>query len=220
MTAMFVDNTLCSCGENGTCPHCRFCQGHDTTAGRKALGEKIVQFLVFQPFYQKILKQAVDRFFPSKTIYDDEQPICTMLFDAVLYEDVGSGMTPLAYFVDHAALSPVEKRLYDAWRRHTRYGFFVIDEVMPGKELHLTDLAGRHRYRVYESKGTATMKEGAVIIARIVPFLKGWMITTETVLSWSGDAAREQVQRKYGEHPSQFEFTRIYLAEHQRRMAK
>ena len=84
----------------------------------------------------------------------------------------------------------------------------------------VTDLAGRHRYRIFETKGTATMKEGSVIIARIMPFLKGWMITTEMVPSWSGNAAREQVKRKYGENPSQFEFTRRYLADHRQRMAQ
>jgi hypothetical protein len=108
---------------------------------------------------------------------------------------------------------------YEAWRDHTRYGFFVIEKIVPEKEIHLTDLAGRNRYRVYETKGTARMKEGMVIIARIVPFLKGWMMTTEMVPSWSGSEAREHVQDKYGEGISQFGFTEEYLVEHERRAA-
>jgi hypothetical protein len=216
---IFVENTICSCSETTTCPSCLFCEEHNTTSGRKALGEKIVTFLVWKPFYQKALKQAMERLFPDRVVYDDEKDICTMLFDSLLFEDISSGITPLAYFVDHAGLADVEKRLYEAWRQHTHYGFFVIEKLIAGKEIHVTDLTGRKRYRVYETNGTATMKEGAVIVARIVPFLMGWMITTETVLSWSGDTARQQVQRKYGAETSQFAFTEKYLAEHRRRMA-
>ena len=53
----------------------------------------------------------------------------------------------------------------------------------------------------------------------IVPFLKGWMITTEMVPSWSGSKAREHVRDKYGEGISQFAFTQEYLVEHDRRTA-
>jgi hypothetical protein len=219
MTYLFVDNTICSCSETKTCPSCLFCETHNTTAGRKALCEKIVTFLVWKPFYQEALKQAMERLFPNRVVYDDEKHICTMLFDALVFEDTSSGITPLAYFVDHAALADAEKRLYEAWRQHTRYGFYVIEKLIAGKEIHVTDLNGRERYRLYETKGTATMKEGAVIVARLVPFLMGWMITTETVLSWSGDTVRQQVQRKYETETSQFAFTQKYLAEHRRRMS-
>jgi hypothetical protein len=51
-------------------------------------------------------------------------------------------------------------------------------------------------------------------------FLKGWMITTEMVPSWSGKEAREHVQNKYGDGISQFGFTQEYLVEHERRMAR
>jgi hypothetical protein len=183
------------------------------------LGEKIIHFLVWKPFYQKALEQAMGRLFPGRVVYDDEKDICTMLFDALLFEGTDTGITPLAYFIDQAVLDDAEKRLYEAWRQHTRYGFFVIEKIIAGKEIHVADLPGRKRYRVYETKGTATMKEGAVIIARIVPFLLGWMITTEMVVSWSGDTARQHVQRKYGAVISQFAFTEKYLAEHRRRMA-
>jgi hypothetical protein len=125
----------------------------------------------------------------------------------------------MAYFVERAVLADVEKRLYEAWRDHTRYGFFVIDKIVGGEELHLIDLACRDRYRVYETKGTARMKQGMVIIARIVPFLKGWMITTEMVPSWSGSGAREHVEDKYGDGISRFGFTEQYLVDQDRRMA-
>ena len=62
-------------------------------------------------------------------------------------------MTPLAYFVEHAVLADAEKQLCEAWRDHTRYGFFVVQKIVPGKEVHLSDLAGRNRYCVYEAKG-------------------------------------------------------------------
>ncbi len=199
---------------------CVFCEGYNTADGRKALCEKITGFLVLVPFYQKALARTMGRLFPDKVVYDDEKDICRMLFEAILFEDSSGKMTPLAYFVERAVLVDAEKRLYEAWRDHTRYEFFVIDEIVPGKEIHLSDLAGRHRYRVYETKGTARMKEGMVIIARIGPFLKGWMITTEMVPSWSGSKAREHVQDKYGEGISQFGFTQEYLVEHERRMAK
>ena len=45
------------------------------------------------------------------------------------------------------------------------------------------------------------MKEGTVIIARIVPFLNGCFVTTEVVVSFSGDAVREQLQKSYGVTP-------------------
>jgi len=125
----------------------------------------------------------------------------------------------LSYFVQNAPLSANEKRLYEAWRMHTRYEFFAVEKVTPGKELHLTDLAHHNRYRVYEHQGTATIKEGSILIARIVPFLDGWMFTTETVVSFSGSAAREQLQKSYGVAIPQLMFVRKYHEGRKRRRA-
>jgi len=208
MTKTFTDNYLCSCRGNVICAQCVFCEAYNTTDGRKALCEKISRFLVLVPFYQRALARMMGSAFPGKVVYDDEKDICTMLFEALLFEGTSGKMTPMAYFVERAELVDAEKRLYEAWRDHTRYGFFVIDEMVPGKEVQLSDLAGRNRYRVYETKGMARMKEGMVIIARIVPFLKGWMITTEMVPSWSGRDAREHVRDKYGQGVSQFDCKR------------
>ena len=212
-----ADNGLCSCTEDETCASCRFCIAHNTTPGRKALCEKITKFLVFKPFYQHAIAQAIPKLFPDRIVYDDEKDICSLLFEAVLFEDDRTGITPFCYFADNAPLSADEKRLYEAWRAHTRYEFFVVEKVTPGKELHLTDLAGKHRYRVYEDRGTTTIKEGTVIIARIVPFLKGWMITTEMVVSFSGGAVREQLQKSYGTTISQFTFVQKYHEDRKRR---
>jgi hypothetical protein len=215
----FVDNPLCSCTETDTCTSCRFCKAHDTTQGRKALCERITHFLVLEPIYQHALAQAMQTLFPSKIVYDDERDICAMLFEAVLFEDDSAGTTPFSYFVRHAPLSPDEKRLYEAWRTHTCYGFFAVEKVIRGKEVHLADLAGEHRYRVYEHRGTATIKEGSVVIARIVPFLNAWMFTTETVISFSGDGLRERLKNAYGIAIPQFLFVQKHLEDHRRRMA-
>jgi hypothetical protein len=219
MTKTFTDNDLCTCKESKPCGQCVFCEGYNTADGRKALCEKISRFLVQVPLYQRALARVMGTLFPDKVVYDDQKDICTMLFEAILFEDRSGKMTPLAYFVERAVLADAEKRLYEAWRDHTRYGFFAVEKIVPGEELHLIDLAGRNRYRVYETKGTGRMKQGMVIIARIVPFLKGWMITTEMVPSWSGSEAREHVEDKYGDGISQFGFTEEYLVEHDRRMA-
>jgi len=218
MPPTFVDNDLCSCRENETCVSCRFCETHSTTDGRKALCEKITHFLVFTPFYQAAVAEAVQMLFPDRIVYDDEKDICAMLFEAVLFEDNRTGTTPFSYFVQNAPLSVDEKRLYEAWRTRTRYEFFVVEEVIPGKEIHLTDLVGENRYRVYEHKGTTSIKEGSVLIGRIVPFLKGWMITTESVVSFSGSEVREQLQRSYGIAIPQLSFVRRYHEDRKRRM--
>ena len=128
------------------------------------------------------------KLFPDKVVYDDRKDICTMLFAALLFEDRSGKMTPLAYFVEHAVLADAEKQLCEAWRDHTRYGFFVVQKIVPGKEVHLSDLAGRNRYCVYEAKGRARMQNGMVIIAHIVPFLKGWRLPRRWCLR--GQAAR------------------------------
>ncbi len=218
MPPSFVDNDLCSCRENETCPSCRFCETRNTTDGKKALCEKITHFLVFTPFYQAAVAEAVQMLFPDKVIYDDEKDICAMLFEAVLFEDNRTGTTPFSYFVQNAPLFVGEKRLYEAWRTRTRYEFFVVEEVIPGKGLHLTDLAGENRYRVYEHKGTTSIKKDSVIIARIVPFLNGWMITTETVVSFSGSQVRKQLQSSYGIAIPQLSFVRKYHEDRKRRM--
>jgi hypothetical protein len=191
----------------------------NTPDGRKALCEKITRFLVLQPFYQSALAQIMRETFPNMVVYDDEKDICTMLFEALLFEYNRTGITPFAYFIDNAPLSIDEKRLYEAWRAHTRYEFFAVEKVTLGKELHIADIAGKNRYRVYENKATASLKEGTVIIARIVPFLNGWMITTEVVVSFSGGAVREQLQKSYGVTIPQFTFVQKYHEDRKRRMA-
>jgi hypothetical protein len=218
MPKNFVDNELCSCRDNDTCASCRFCAAHDTTDGRKALCEKITRFLVFTPFYQAAIADAVQMLFPDRIVYEDEKDICAMLFEAVLFEDNRAGTTPFSYFVQNAPLSAEEQRLYEAWRTRTRYEFFVVEDVLTSEELHLADLGGENRYRVYEHRGTTSIKKGSVVIARIVPFLKGWMITTESVVSFSGSEARERLQTSYGIAIRQLSFARKYHEETKRRM--
>lgn len=182
----FVNNALCSCQEDEICATCRFCQTRNTTAGRKSLGERIPEFLVSKSFYQNALALALQKLFPDKLVYHDEKDICTMLFEAVLFEDISSGVTPLAYFVENAPLAEDEKRLYQAWRTNTRYGFFLVEKVMPGKELQVSSLHGGQRHRLLEIKASSSIKTGSVIIARIVPFLKDWMnhYGDSVVLPW------------------------------------
>ena len=214
-----VAHPLCSCTPGDTCVNCRFCAPRNTQQGRKALCEKIVHYLVLQPVYQATLAATMQVFFTNKVIYDDERDICTMLFEAVLFEDTSAGTTPLTYFIQHAPLSMDEKRLYDAWRTHTRYGLFTVESVTPGSELCLADLAGEHRYRVYEQRGTTTIRQGSVIVARIVPFLQGWMITTESIVSFSGGGLPERLRHAYDVAMPQLLFVQQHLADHRRRMA-
>src|SRR5664279_4898799 len=94
-----VPNPLCSCSAGPPCPSCLFCETRNTQRGRKALCEKITNYLVLQPMYQRALAQAMQAFFPNKVVYDDERDICTMLFEAVLFEDSTAGTTPLSYFI-------------------------------------------------------------------------------------------------------------------------
>lgn len=119
----FIPDPLCSCSADETCASCRFCEARNTQRGRRALCEKITHYLVLQPVYQCALASAMQAFFPDKVVYDDEKDICTMLFEAVLFEDHSAGATPLSYFIRNAPLSADEKRLYEAWRMHTRYEF-------------------------------------------------------------------------------------------------
>jgi hypothetical protein len=218
MPPPFTDNPLCSCIETEPCALCRFCKAHNTQRGRKALCEKVTRYLVLQPVYQHALAQAMHALFPDKIVHDDEKDICTMLFEAVLFEDTSAGTTPFSYFVDNAPLSPDEKRLYTAWRSHTRHGLLAVEKVIPGEEVHVAALTGEKRYRVYEQRATTTLKKGAVVMARIVPFLNAWMFTTETILSFSGSAG-ERLQASYGLVIPQFVFVRKYHEDHKRRMA-
>jgi hypothetical protein len=219
MLAPFAHNALCSCTDTETCASCRFCETHNSSEGRKALCEKITRFLVFEPFYQAAIARAIPTLFPDRIVYDDEKDICAMLFEAVLFEDDHTGTTPLAYFVQNAPLSANEKRLYECWRMHSRYEFFAVEKVTSGKEVQLTDLAHHNRYRVYEHRGTYSIKEGRILIARIVPFLDAWAFTTETVVSFSGSTAREQLQKSYGLAIPQIVFVRKYHEDRKRRMA-
>lgn len=180
-----VKNGLCSCTKNITCASCMFWEKYNTPSGRKSLCEKIVHFLVLKPFYQYALTQTVDKVFPNKVIYEDQKDICSMLFESVLFEDMSIGKTPFAYFLENASLSPQEKQLYESWQAHTIYGFFIVENVILEKEIHLTDLNGKKHYRIYETKGTLWAEKRKVVMCRIVPFLQGWMIMTETVVSYS-----------------------------------
>ena len=139
-----VPNPVCSCSATETCASCRFCKEHNTPHGRKALCEEIVQYLVLQPPYQLALAQMMHTFFPGKVVYDDERNICTMLFEALLFEGECAGITPLSYFIQNIRLTADEQRLYESWRDHTRYEFFTVERVTPDKELRLADLSGEH----------------------------------------------------------------------------
>lgn len=214
----FVPNPLCSCSAGETCASCLFCETHNTGRDRKALCEKMTHYLVLQPIYQFALAQAMQVFFPNRVVYDDERDICTMLFEAVLFEDNSAGTTPFSYFIQNAPLSGDEKRLYEAWRTHTRHELFVVERVTADNELLLADVSGEKLYQVYEHRGTLTIKPGSVIIARIVPFLKGWMFTTEAVVSFSGSGLRERLQKAYGAAIPQFLFVQKHLEDHRRRM--
>ncbi len=178
-------NGLCACTDNNTCENCRFCQKHHTPAGRKALCATIVNFLLFTPIYQHLVSQTLPTVFPNRVVYEDEKDLCSMLLEAVTFEEEYEGETPLAYFLSHAPLDEGQKRLYTAWQTHNRYGFYRVQKIIPEKEVHLTDLAGKTSYKVYETRGTLTIKEGTVVIGRLVPFLDGWMFYTESIVSFA-----------------------------------
>src|SRR5260370_42644968 len=94
-----VENALCRCTEEETCASCSFCEARNTTEGRKGLCEKITHFLVLKPFYQSAIAQAMGKLFPTRIVYDDEKDICTMLFEAGLFEDKQNGIKPFSCFV-------------------------------------------------------------------------------------------------------------------------
>jgi hypothetical protein len=219
MNTNSLENGLCRCQQDEICAHCQFYQEVNTPQGRKALCERINQFLAMQPFYQSILEHWLNVFFPKKAIYDDEKDLCTMLFEALLFDVEQAGQTPLSYFISNAPLSITEKQLYEAWKHKNCFGFFRIEKIIPGTELHLIDLTGKRRYRVYETKATASMKERSIILARLVPFLQGWMITTEATLSFSGDTAQEKIEKAYGLNIPQLAFIQKYHADNKRKMA-
>src|SRR5260370_39011441 len=82
----FVPNGLCLCDKEQQCEPCLFWQDQNTPAGRKGLCGRIVNFLVFQPFYQYIISQTDDRAFPDKIMYEDQKHICTMLFESACFD--------------------------------------------------------------------------------------------------------------------------------------
>lgn len=85
----------------------------------------------------------------------------------------------------------------------------MIERSIPGEAVHLTDLTGDTSYWIYETQATNTLKEGRVIIGRIVPFLRGWMFTSESLISFSGNA-RERLRNTYGVTTPQLTFMQRY----------
>src|SRR6266567_2961421 len=210
-----IDNGLCSCIGNKTCANCLFYLKHNTPDKRKALCEKVAEYLVSKPTYQYAVSKALETVFPNKIIYEDEKDICWMIFEAVLFEDVRIGITHFSYFVEHAPLSSGYKRLYEVWNIRNLFGFFIVKKIVPEKEVHLTDLIGKAHFKVYEKQGTSTLKKGAVIIVRIVPFLDGWMFYSETIVSHSG-VTQEWMENSYGVKVSQLMFAQKYRKKHNR----
>jgi len=212
-------NGLCECTGSTLCVNCRFYESRNTPEGRKALSACIVNFLVPQPLYKLLVSQTLPTIFPNRIIYEDEKDLVAMLFEAVIFDVESGGETPLAYFLSHAPLDEKEKRLYKAWQTHNHYGFYLVQKIIPDKEIHLTDLAGKTAYKVYETSGTRTVKEGTVVIARIVPFLDGWMIYTENIVSF-GNASPEWISQSIGIPIPQLAFIQRYRQERERRHNK
>ncbi len=196
-----------------TCLTCRVCLAHNYTSGRKDLAKKIIDFLVLQPMYQHLLLEIFPTEFPDPIIYDDEKPICSMMFEAIIFDAAYQGETPLSYFVNNAPLGEEYKRLYQSWIDNNRYGFWVVKKIIPDKEMHITDLAQKSTYKVYETLGTHTVKEGVVIIGRIVPFLDGWMFYNETIVSFS-DVKQDWMQKSSEIPIPQFDFIKSYHKRH------
>jgi hypothetical protein len=205
----YAFNGLCLCKGKQTCINCVFCLQHHSPQGRKALAATIMNFLVFTPVYQRLVEEWVQEVFPGKIIYEDEKEIASMLFEAVTFEAEHDGYTPFAYFLTHAQLSEEQRRLYAAWQANTRFGFFKIGKIIPLQEVHLTDIAGVHTYKVYETQGTRTLKEGMVVVARLVPFLDGWMFLTESIVSYSS-LNEELAQKSQGVPIRQLAFVKWY----------
>jgi len=209
-------NGLCECTGSTLCVNCRFCESRNTPAGRKALCARMFNFLVSQPLYEHLVSSSLPHIFPNRIVYDDEKDLLSMLFEAVIFDGASDGTTPLAYFLSHAPLDEKEKRLYTAWQAQNRYGFYLVKKIIPDKEIHLTDLAGETAYKVYETSGTRTIKEGSVVIARIVPFFDGWMFYTENIVSF-GNASPEWISQSIGIPIPQLAFIQRYRQEQERR---
>ncbi len=127
----------------------------------------------------------------------------------MIFEEEYGGETPLSYFLSHAPFDEGRKRLYRAWQTHNRYGFYRVQKIIPEKEVHLTGLAGKTAYKVYETRGTLTIKEGMVVIGRLVPFLDGWMFYTESIVSFA-NASKEWTAQSADTSVPQLIFVKRY----------
>jgi len=136
-----------------------------------------------------------------------------MMFEAIIFEATHQGETPLKYFINNAPLGEDYKRLYQSWIDNNRYGFWMVKKIIPDKEIHITDLAQKNFYRVYETQGTRTIKEGLTIVGRIVPFLDGWMFFTETIVSFS-EVKQYWMERSSQVPIPQFDFIKSYHKRH------
>jgi hypothetical protein len=58
-----------------------------------------------------------------------------------------------------------------------------------------------------------------VVIARLVPFLNGWMITSEDIISFS-DSDIRKLSKTYGPAVGQFAFAQKYHEDRKRRRLK
>ena len=92
-----------------------------------------------------------------------------------------------------------------------------VVRVFPGGEDRTRSGASAFRsfqreahYRILEDRATASLRQGDVMIARIVPFLDGWMITSETILRFPANTTLPPLTQTYGTVADQLRFTRAY----------
>lgn len=184
-------NDPCYCGSGKKYKKCHYLNEQTQYAYSPEIKtkffRKISEFLVPQKFFADLMNTATIDIFSKQSYrkrkdgkYELNESEMGTLADAIIFEGIYQGDSPLAFFCHHAPLSESERKLYQEWLKKTRFSIFEVKEVTLGKSLHLFDLVTKEQLVVYEKLGTHSLHSGDGITGRILPFAEAWMFSSGT----------------------------------------
>ncbi|MDP4011810.1 MAG: SEC-C metal-binding domain-containing protein [Candidatus Roizmanbacteria bacterium] len=204
-------NDPCLCGSGKKYKKC--CLQKEYVYDPSEKGRYIDQVLVWldtQQWYQERLTQHITHIFEKGSKVEEQE--LNNLIEAVIFEDLINGRTPLHHAITSGGFSHQDVIYYQSWMVRSVFSFFQVEKIHLGSMLEMNDLVTGKRYEVYEKLATYSAQIGQVMITRIIPYRDKWVMTGNTLGAYQKEVADSfhSTMKDHTKHLSQLDY--IYMA--------
>ncbi|MFA5137644.1 MAG: tetratricopeptide repeat protein [Elusimicrobiota bacterium] len=128
------------------------------------------------------MPEALDEFFVSPSrIPEDSRHQVQQLFEGWFFLErriVRANLTPIELFLKapECKSKAGERDIYRRFADENRFGFFKVEDTVPGESMELRLMPDGDLFHVAEVEGSKSAEKGSYLITRLIPFEDHWVL--------------------------------------------